>query len=80
MSFINYPFDPNNTDPLTITISRIAWGAPYAFDLNSSKWGFNFQFIPSFDANTKVLYGTMGPTFLTVSLYNQSSQPPPRLQ
>ena len=32
MSFANYPFAPNNTDPLTITVSPIALGVPtYAF-------------------------------------------------
>jgi hypothetical protein len=79
--FINYPFDPSNTDPLTIAVSfTFVPPTPYAINLSSSKWGFNFRFIPGFDANTKILYGTMGPTFLTVSLYNQRSQPQPIIQ
>ena len=26
--------------------------------LSTSKWGFNFQFTPSFDPNTNIVYGT----------------------
>ena len=77
-SFINYPFNPNNTDPLTITISPLAIGVPiYSIDLKSSKWGFDDRFVPSFDVTTKILYGSVGGnTFLTVSLCNQNSQRP----
>jgi hypothetical protein len=79
--FVNFPFGPNNTDPLTISISPVVLGAPtYAIDVNSSKWGFNYRWTPSFDANTKILYGTNGNDFLTVSLYDQSSQPQPQIQ
>lgn len=80
LSFTTYPFNPNNTDPLTVTVSRAVFGAIYSVDLASSKWGFNFQFRPSVDANTNILYGSMGPTFLTVSLYNRHSAPPPIIQ
>jgi hypothetical protein len=76
-SFTGSPFNPNNTDPLTITIyPTFVFPNHYVITLRSSKSGFNSYFVPSFDANTKILYGTIGPTFFTVSLYNQSSQPP----
>jgi hypothetical protein len=77
-SFINYPFNPSNTDPLTITISPLAIGVPtYSIDVSSSKWGFNDRFVPNFDVTTKILYGSVGGnTFLTISLCNQSSQRP----
>src|SRR5208283_5791667 len=69
------PFDPANTDPLTITISPVTMGATiYSINLTSSKWGFDFSFTPSSDGSTKVLYGTMGNTFLTVSLSGKVSE------
>ena len=75
-SFTNYPFDPQNTDPLTVTIINYPFSVPgYAIYVSSSTWGFNYQWKPSFDANTKILYGTNGDDFLTVSLYDQNSQP-----
>jgi hypothetical protein len=71
------PFAPDNTDPLTVTISKDLFATNYSINLTSSKWGFNFTFEPSYDGTTKILYGTMGNTFLTISLGNQESFPPP---
>jgi hypothetical protein len=64
----SYPFDPTNTDPLTVSIGRDFLSPNYSINPHSSKWGFNFSFIPSFDVSTKILYGTWGNSFLTVSL------------
>jgi hypothetical protein len=75
--FASYPFGWNNTEPITITVSPLAFGDPiYSITLNSTDSSFTFRFVASFDANTKILYGTSGNKFLTVSLYNRDSRPP----
>jgi hypothetical protein len=70
------PFDPANTDPLTITISKGVNAVNYSIDLISSKWGFTLSFVPSFNVNTNILYGVIGNGFFTVSLGDKLSEPP----
>jgi hypothetical protein len=67
---VNNPFDPRNTDPLTVSISRDFLYPNYSITLHSPKWGFNASFTPSFDASTNILYFSWGNTFFTVSLGN----------
>lgn len=72
------PFNSASTDPLTVTIGKGVGAVNYSITLTSSKWGFNFSFVPSFDKTTNILYGTMGNQFLTVSLGGQTSLAPPK--
>jgi hypothetical protein len=74
------PFNPANTDPLTVTIGKqYLFATTYSVNLTSPKWGFNYTFTPNYDGTTKILYGTMGNTFLTISLGNQESVAPVRI-
>jgi len=51
--FETAPFDPNNTDPLDITISPpFLLTHQYGITVHSSKWDFQFTVNPSFDAAT----------------------------
>ena len=73
------PFDPDSTDPLTITITYSPPITPvYALTVHSSKWGFDFTVNPIFDPATEIIYATNGLTFLTFSLCGRFSQPVPR--
>jgi hypothetical protein len=74
-SFGGPPFDPANTDPLTISITWTLFSATYSINLSSSKWGFTESFKPSFDLGSTVIYGTVGGGFVTISLCNRSSMP-----
>jgi hypothetical protein len=77
--FATAPFDPNNTDPLDVTIVAPGFlSTQYSITVHSSKWNFQFTFDPSFDAATEVIYGAVGPTFFTLSLCERNSQPPPQ--
>jgi hypothetical protein len=77
LQLINYPFNPKDTDPLTVIISPVATGsATYAIDVDSSKWG-DLQFTPSVNVGTNIIYGASGHTFYTVILYDQDSERPP---
>jgi hypothetical protein len=75
---VTHPFDPNNTDPLTVTINAPFIPPQYTVVVHSSKWNFQFTLTPSFDAATEIIYAANGPTFLALSLCDRNSQPPPR--
>jgi hypothetical protein len=78
IQLLDYPFNPQDTDPLTVIISPVVTGsATYAISVGSSKWG-DFQFTPSVNVGTNIIYGASGQTFYTVILYDQDSQTPQR--
>jgi hypothetical protein len=72
------PFNAASTDPLTVSIGKAVGAANYSITLTSSKWGFTFSFVPIVETTTKILYGTMGNGFFTVSLGGQASSGPPK--
>lgn len=76
--FLTAPFDPHNTDPLDITIFAPRFSPQYAGTVHSSKWDFEFTVNLSSDPATGIIYATTGPTFLTISLCNRISEPPPQ--
>jgi hypothetical protein len=78
-SFTTFPFDANNTDPLTVSITRAPIAATgYTITIKSSKWGFTENFTPTVDAGSNVIYGSVSGGLVTISLCNRSSQPVPR--
>jgi len=70
---VQYPFDPNQTDPLTISIRRSIIGGNYTIVIQSSKWNFSETFAPQFDAHTNVIYGSVGNGLVSIALCNRSS-------
>jgi hypothetical protein len=73
------PFNPDDTDPLDVTIEAPNIGlSQYIITLHSPKWNFQYQIKPGFDVATQVIIGTSGPSLLTFSLCGQLSQSPPR--
>jgi hypothetical protein len=72
--FPTAPFDPNNTDPLDVTITAPGpLPSNYTITLHSSKWNFQYTVNPTFDPSTEIIIATTGPTLLTVSLCNRQS-------
>jgi hypothetical protein len=67
------PFDPNNTDPLSVTISAVG-----TITVHSSKYNHEFTLQPSLDSATNIIYATNGPNFFTLSLCNRQSVTPPK--
>jgi hypothetical protein len=76
-SFANFPFDSENTDPLTVSITRPLIVNSYTITLHSSKWGFTESLAPNFDAASSIIYGSVGGGLLTVSLCGRNSRPVP---
>lgn len=78
-----FPFDPTQAAGMDVTISppRLWIGSPpaqYEITVHSSQPEFSFTFNPSFDAATGVIYATIGPMFLVLTLCNRWSVPPPQ--
>jgi hypothetical protein len=68
------PFDPNNTDPLTVSIFRPIVSGNYTITIKSTKWNWEESFTPIFDAATNVLYGNLYTGLLLVALCGQRTQ------
>lgn len=73
-----HPFDPNNTDPLTVSIGRPILTGDYKITLKSSKWGFTESFTPIFDPASHIIYGSVGGGFVTISLCGKTATPKPK--
>jgi hypothetical protein len=67
------PFNPDDTDPLDITIGRSLFSSNYDLTAHSSKYDTQFTVGLNFDTATEIIYATSGPTFFTVSLCGRNS-------
>ena len=80
-SFTSYPFNPNATEVLDITISSppiaLLGSGSYSVSINSPEWGSTQSFTPQCEAG--VTYGIVGnAVLLVISLCGQGSEAPPQ--
>jgi len=76
------PFDPSQTDPLTVTITPLTvirpGSSPYSITLHSSKWRTTDTISPKFDDATGIIFGHIHKAFITISLCNRQVIDHPR--
>ena len=72
------PFDPNDTNALTVSIVEQVDTIDGAYAINISTAGATYTVTPDFDTATGVIYGELGDAannFISISLCNKVSVP-----